>query len=385
MTLRDLFKVDELRDQIEAPSLLWGRITAHFNKGDGVNPDYILRDSLNHELKPGQTVEAYVMWSEELHVDVQVASPIYSPATPASDDECELVLQRLPARLEGHVGGGGDNQRGPTPALPVGRQERKRSYSLNTRGPGLAPGRTEGGSRGGVPPPVGSRNGPCRDVREQHAMNNYDYGGSSRLWQEWGRSPQRGYYERARDAYMGRRSRSPPRRWSPPRGHLDHYGPAQQQGPPRWQREPSCEWSNSPWRSARRGGSPPRYNRGRAEGPRMVNMVNRNEGMRTPGTLVECILDYGSQANVCNDLLLCTSLSDQTTSQLSFANGTVQSVDICGSVLLRVCNQVTGELEVKLLENVMYIANAQVNIISLGYMQMEGRFKLVCSDDQRTA
>ncbi|GMF55323.1 unnamed protein product [Phytophthora fragariaefolia] len=76
---------------------------------------------------------------------------------------------------------------------------------------------------------------------------------------------------------------------------------------------------------------------------------------------------------------------NMTTSQLSFANGTVQSAVVCGSVLLRVCNQVIGELEDKLLENVMYIANAQVNIISLGYMQMEGRFKLVCSDDQRTA
>lgn len=117
----------------------------------------------------------------------------------------------------------------------------------------------------------------------------------------------------------------------------------------------------------------------------MVNMVNRNEGMRAPGAFVEWILDSGFQANVCNDLSLFTSLSDQTTSQLSFANGTVQSAVVCGSVLLRVCNQVTGELEDKLLENVMYIANAQVNIISLGYMQMEGRFKLMCSDDQRTA
>ncbi|GMF58248.1 unnamed protein product [Phytophthora fragariaefolia] len=58
MNLRDLFKVDGLRDQIEAPS--------HFTKGDGVNPDYILRNLLNHELKPGQTVEAYVKKSEEL-------------------------------------------------------------------------------------------------------------------------------------------------------------------------------------------------------------------------------------------------------------------------------------------------------------------------------
>ncbi|GMF24206.1 unnamed protein product [Phytophthora fragariaefolia] len=66
MNLRDLFKVDELRDQIEAPSLSWGSIMSHFTKGDGVNPDYILRVLLNHELKPGQTVEAYVKKSEEL-------------------------------------------------------------------------------------------------------------------------------------------------------------------------------------------------------------------------------------------------------------------------------------------------------------------------------
>ncbi|POM62414.1 hypothetical protein PHPALM_28439 [Phytophthora palmivora] len=47
-------------------SLLWGRTTAHFTKGDGVNLDYILRDLLNHELKVGQTVQSYVTKSEEL-------------------------------------------------------------------------------------------------------------------------------------------------------------------------------------------------------------------------------------------------------------------------------------------------------------------------------
>ncbi|EEY55270.1 uncharacterized protein PITG_09195 [Phytophthora infestans T30-4] len=34
MNLREMFKVDELRDQMEAPSLLWNRITAHFTRGD---------------------------------------------------------------------------------------------------------------------------------------------------------------------------------------------------------------------------------------------------------------------------------------------------------------------------------------------------------------
>ncbi|GMF43825.1 unnamed protein product [Phytophthora fragariaefolia] len=52
--LRGLFKVGELRDQIEAPSLSWGRITVHITKGDGANPDYILRDLLKTELKPAR-------------------------------------------------------------------------------------------------------------------------------------------------------------------------------------------------------------------------------------------------------------------------------------------------------------------------------------------
>ncbi|GMF28925.1 unnamed protein product [Phytophthora fragariaefolia] len=385
MNLRDLFKVDGLRDQIEAPSLLWGRITAHFTKGDGVNPDYILRNLLNHELKPGQTVEAYVKKSEELvrrlraangeleewedssfllptsqlvfrelaeqhtvwcskndrrsltradatqrlhqaeqarsqvadlqggqpvqraaqvvsfvsqggktsgkhnkmkrqgmsenelaqkkaktkcncsqpgHwyvectavtgkplkaeladklkaknrkpatsfvgavgvlqpdrvvqlVDVQVASPTYSPTTPASDDECELALQRLPARLVGHVGkGAGDQQshalvaqqrgghvqRGAAPALRADSQD-ERCYPRDTRGQRLEPGRTEGGSRGSPPPPVDRRDCPRWDVRGQRAMgNDYGYAGPPHPGQERSRSPQRGYYECARDA-----------------------------------------------------------------------------------------------------------------------------------------------------------------------------------------
>ncbi|OWZ06819.1 hypothetical protein PHMEG_00020881 [Phytophthora megakarya] len=66
MNLRVLFKVDKLRDQMEAPSLLWGRLTAHFAKGDGINPDYILRDLQNRELMPGETVDQYVAASGEL-------------------------------------------------------------------------------------------------------------------------------------------------------------------------------------------------------------------------------------------------------------------------------------------------------------------------------
>ncbi|KAE9351023.1 hypothetical protein PR003_g5077 [Phytophthora rubi] len=47
-------------------ALYLGMFLRDLLKGDGVNPDYILRNLLNHELKLGQTVEAYVAKSEEL-------------------------------------------------------------------------------------------------------------------------------------------------------------------------------------------------------------------------------------------------------------------------------------------------------------------------------
>ncbi|KAE8898319.1 hypothetical protein PF005_g3221 [Phytophthora fragariae] len=64
ITLRDLLKMDCLNGQMEVLALLWGRITVHVTEGDGVNPDYILHDLLNHKLKLGQTMEAYVVKSE---------------------------------------------------------------------------------------------------------------------------------------------------------------------------------------------------------------------------------------------------------------------------------------------------------------------------------
>lgn len=58
MNLRELFKVDELREQMEAPSSLWNLITAHFTSGDRVNPDYIKRDLFLRELQPEETLES---------------------------------------------------------------------------------------------------------------------------------------------------------------------------------------------------------------------------------------------------------------------------------------------------------------------------------------
>lgn len=67
MNLRDQFKLDAISDEMEAPSLLWDRITAYFTKGNGVNPDYILRERMNCELPPGESVDTYVT-SCQFHV-----------------------------------------------------------------------------------------------------------------------------------------------------------------------------------------------------------------------------------------------------------------------------------------------------------------------------
>ncbi|KAG2783340.1 hypothetical protein PC116_g2033 [Phytophthora cactorum] len=48
--LRTTFKIDSIRDQMGAPSLLWQRITEHFEAGDGVNPGYLRRELLNRQL-----------------------------------------------------------------------------------------------------------------------------------------------------------------------------------------------------------------------------------------------------------------------------------------------------------------------------------------------
>jgi hypothetical protein len=113
----------------------------------------------------------------------------------------------------------------------------------------------------------------------------------------------------------------------------------------------------------------------------MVNAVGQNQGMQSDGNSVEWILDSGSQANVCGDMSLFTVIREDQSSRLDFANGTTEHTTVCGSVLLRIVNQATGELEDRLLDDVVYTPNAKVNLISLGYLQTTGRFKLTCSHD----
>ncbi|RAW20638.1 hypothetical protein PC110_g22919, partial [Phytophthora cactorum] len=58
--LRTTFKIDSIRDQMEAPSLLWQRITEHFEVGDGVNPDYPRHELMNRQLQSKEAVTKYV-------------------------------------------------------------------------------------------------------------------------------------------------------------------------------------------------------------------------------------------------------------------------------------------------------------------------------------
>ncbi|KAE9306608.1 hypothetical protein PR003_g21197 [Phytophthora rubi] len=85
----------------------------------------------------------------------------------------------------------------------------------------------------------------------------------------------------------------------------------------------------------------------------------------------------------CGDLALFTTIREDNTSRLDFANGTTEHACIRGSVLLRIVKQATGVVEDRFLDDVVYTPNANANIIS--YLQMTGRYQLSCFQDQKTA
>jgi hypothetical protein len=58
--LRTTFKVDDIRDSMDAPSLLYAMVTQHFEAGDGINPDYLLQDAVTRRLQPSERVTAYI-------------------------------------------------------------------------------------------------------------------------------------------------------------------------------------------------------------------------------------------------------------------------------------------------------------------------------------
>ncbi|OWY96969.1 LOW QUALITY PROTEIN: hypothetical protein PHMEG_00032620 [Phytophthora megakarya] len=52
--LRTAFKIDEIRDNINAAWMLYERITQHFEAGDGINPDYLLQELVNRKFQPNE-------------------------------------------------------------------------------------------------------------------------------------------------------------------------------------------------------------------------------------------------------------------------------------------------------------------------------------------
>eukprot|EP00644_Phytophthora_capsici_P007034 jgi/Phyca11/103514/e_gw1.8.762.1 len=58
--LRSTFKIDDIRDDMDAASILWEHITKHFEAGDGINPDYLLRDLMSRMMQPNESVAKYV-------------------------------------------------------------------------------------------------------------------------------------------------------------------------------------------------------------------------------------------------------------------------------------------------------------------------------------
>lgn len=52
--------MDDIRDNMDAPSMLYATLTQHFEAGDGINPDCLLQDSVTHRLQPNESVTAYV-------------------------------------------------------------------------------------------------------------------------------------------------------------------------------------------------------------------------------------------------------------------------------------------------------------------------------------
>ncbi|OWY94160.1 hypothetical protein PHMEG_00036188 [Phytophthora megakarya] len=58
--LRTMFKIDDIREHMDAAAMLYARITQHFEAGDGINPDYLLQDLVTRKLQPNDSVTTYV-------------------------------------------------------------------------------------------------------------------------------------------------------------------------------------------------------------------------------------------------------------------------------------------------------------------------------------
>ncbi|KAE9285266.1 hypothetical protein PR003_g26636, partial [Phytophthora rubi] len=204
------------------------------------------------------------------------------------------------------------------------------------QGRGYFPPRNFG--RGGSPPPMHGRS--------RSPPPNFGRGGSPPRERGRSRSPPRGG--------AGPHMRDQPGNFGPPprQQQLSRYGPPPQQrndGPPPGRGPPPRrdDYRGRGLSPRRREQSPRRFD---DRGPRQVNAVAQGRDMQADPNTVEWILDSGSQANVCGDLSLFTTLREDKTNKLDFANGKSEHASICGSVLLQITNLATGELEDRLLE-----------------------------------
>lgn len=105
---------------------------------------------------------------------------------------------------------------------------------------------------------------------------------------------------------------------------------------------------------------------------------------RERGDKIEWLLDSGSQANVCSELLSFVRMDADSTHNLTMLNGSSEMNVACGDVHLTVRNMLTGDYEPRLLERVYYTPNARCNLISLSFMLIDADYSMSFSKDKKT-
>ncbi|KAG3187916.1 hypothetical protein PC128_g12411 [Phytophthora cactorum] len=98
--LRTTFKIDSIRDKMEAPPLLSQRITEHFEAGDGVNPNYLRRELMNQQLQSKEAVTKGLCLSQGTtkvdHEWIHLCQGItIKTATLSHDDAKDLKRDRM--------------------------------------------------------------------------------------------------------------------------------------------------------------------------------------------------------------------------------------------------------------------------------------------------
>ncbi|ETM41574.1 hypothetical protein L914_12664 [Phytophthora nicotianae] len=103
---------------------------------------------------------------------------------------------------------------------------------------------------------------------------------------------------------------------------------------------------------------------------RRVLTVANGGAEAVPAEEIKWILDSGAQVDVTGELQLLHNVKElQYAEFLEGATGTFERVGIAGSYLLPVVNELTGLVEMRLLDEVRYSAGTKVNLMSQTYVQ----------------